>query len=108
MQKERFIFLLGPRHNPKKPHDIKIVTKQYATFTENYFKGMQTIKELYWESLRAPADDANFKRDPYLREAILKKKFGKTREERLQTRAELKEFKKEHEQMVDAGLLKDE
>ena len=27
LQRERFIFLLGPRYNPKKPHEVKIVTK---------------------------------------------------------------------------------
>ena len=27
LQRERFVFLLGPRYNPKKPHEVKIVTK---------------------------------------------------------------------------------
>ena len=72
MQRERFIFLLGQRYNPKKPHEVKIVTKQYATFLENYFKGMDTIKELYWESLRAPSDPVNLRRDPYLREKFIR------------------------------------
>jgi len=84
LQRERFIFLLGPRHNPNRPHDIKIVSKQYATFTENYFKGMETIKELYWEALRAPGDAANLRRNPYLRDIFKRRAYGRTREERLQ------------------------
>ena len=102
LQRERLQYLLGPRWNPKKPHDIKIVTKQYATFLENYFKGMETIKELYWESLRAPMDPVNLKRNPYLRERFIKKKFGKTRPERLEALAEIKKLRKEHELKVDA------
>lgn len=93
LQRERFIFLLGPRWNPKKPHDIKIVTKQYATFLENYFKGMGTIQELYYEALRAPADPVNLVRDPYLREKFIKKKFGRTKEERKATLRRLKREK---------------
>ena len=83
LQKRRLIFLLGPRWNPTRPHDIKIVTKQYPTFTENYFKGMETIKELYWEALRAPNDPVNFRQNPYLRDVFKRKKLGRTRQERL-------------------------
>ena len=61
------------------------MTKQYATFLENYFKGFETIKELYLEALRAPTDAVNLKRDPYLREKFLKKRFGRTREERIES-----------------------
>ena len=94
LQRERFVFLLGPRHNPAKPHNIKIVTKQYATYTENYFKGMETIKELYWEALRAPLDAVNFQRNPYLREAFRKSKLGKTTEERKATLSAMKGARK--------------
>ena len=59
------------------------MTKQYPTFTENYFKGMETIKELYWEALRAPCDMVNFRENPYLRDVFKRKKLGRTREERL-------------------------
>ena len=91
LQRERFIFLLGPRYDPENPHKIKIVTKQYPTHLENYFKGLETIKEMYWEALRAPDDQVNFQRDPYLREQFKKRKLGKTREQRLATKAMLKE-----------------
>ena len=84
---------MGPRYNPKKPDMIKIVTKQYPTFLENYFKGMETIKELYIEALRAPADPVNLIRDPYVREKFMKKRFGRTRAERIQS---LKGFNRAH------------
>lgn len=99
--------MLGPRFNPEKPDDIKIVTKQYATFLENYFKGMETLKELYWEALRAPADPVNLVRNPYMREYFMKKKFGKTREERIET---LKKWRLAHKKVVadtDAGLIEE-
>lgn len=89
LQRERFIFLLGPRYNPDKPHEIKIVSKQYATYIENYFKAFELIKELYWEALRAPDTPANFQRNPYLRERITKRKLGRTKEER---KAKLREL----------------
>jgi len=83
------------------------VTKQYATFLENYFKGMETLKELYWESLRAPNDAVNLARNPYVREYFLKKKMGKTRDERIATG---KMWKANHKKVVadtDAGLLEE-
>lgn len=75
---------MGPRWkwHERRPHEVKIVTKQYSTYVENYFKGMETIKELYWESLRAPEDPVNVQRNPYLRQMILKKFYGKTGAER--------------------------
>ena len=73
------------------------MTKQYATFLENYFKGFETIKELYLEALRAPTDPVNLRRDPYLREKFLKKRFGRTREERIES---MKKFDKAHELRV--------
>ena len=94
LQRERFVFLLGPRYNPEKPHKIKIVTKQYATYIENYFKGMETIKELYWEALRAPMDAVNFSRNPYLREAFKKRRLGKTKAERVIKLAQLAKERK--------------
>jgi len=54
LQRERFVYLLGPRYNAQRPHDIKIVCKQYETFQENYIRAHETLREIYWESLRAP------------------------------------------------------
>lgn len=61
------------------------MTKQYPTYLENYFKGFETIRELYWEALRAPLDPVNFRRNPYLREMYKKRVFGRTKEERVAT-----------------------
>lgn len=52
LQRERFIFLLGPRY--KNSHIVKLVCKQYNTFHENYMRVMEILREIYWESLRAP------------------------------------------------------
>ena len=54
--------------------------------------------------MRAPNDAVNFRRDPYLREMYKKKKFGKTREERLATLSEMKKWQQEHMLQVDANL----
>lgn len=83
------------------------MTKQYPTFLENYFKGMETIRELYWESLRAPDDAVNFRRDPYLRENFIKKKYGKTRAERVAKTAELAKWEAEWKVTVDERLKKE-
>lgn len=82
LQRERFIFLLGRRYNPKKLHDCKIVVKQYATYSENYIRAFEILKQIYWEALRAPGTDVTSQRNPYRREYLLKKKFGKTKEQR--------------------------
>lgn len=52
LQRKRLIFLLGCRYkgSPK----VKIVVRQYKTFEENYYRGLDIIKQLYWEALRAP------------------------------------------------------
>ena len=42
----------------------------------------EILKQIYWESLRAPTDDVTSQRNPYRRETIKKKFFGKTKEER--------------------------
>lgn len=83
LQRERFCFLLGPRYNPQKPFHVKIVTKQYPTYMENFARANETLRELYWEALRAPTVNALFKRNPYRREKILKHHFGRTKEERV-------------------------
>ena len=82
MQRERLIFLLGPRYKPEKPHRLKIVVKQYPDFEDNCNKAFEILKELYWEALRAPEDKTNWKKNPYLKEKTIKKLFGKTAEER--------------------------
>ena len=43
---------------------------------------MEQLKEIYWESLRAPSTIAVLERNPYRRETIIKKWYGKTSAER--------------------------
>ena len=107
LQRKRFIFLLGPRWDPKKPNHVKIVTKQYPTFLENYFKGLETIKELYWEALRAPEDRVDFKVDPYLKQKYMWRHLGRTKEERDKKKRELKIAVKKHKAEVDARIAKE-
>jgi len=55
---------------------------------------METIKELYWEALRAPDDPVNFRKNPYLRDAFKRRRLGRTRDERLAKQAEIKLYYK--------------
>ena len=69
---------------------------------------METIKELYWEALRAPATPVNIQRNPYMRQNLIKKRLGKTREERVAKMAENKRNRKAHMREVDAAVQRDE
>lgn len=51
-QKERLIFLLGPRY--KNDNIMKIVVDMHEDYTQNLEKGIEMVKELYLEALRAP------------------------------------------------------
>lgn len=51
---------------------------------------MEILREIYWESKRAPDICTTEKVNPYRRESIRKKFYGKTRQERQATLAQLK------------------
>lgn len=89
LQRERFIYLLGNRWIGS--DKVKIVCKQYNTFHENYHRAMEILREIYWESKRAPDTNTTAMRNPYRREFLKKKLLGRTREERLATLAKQKE-----------------
>ena len=91
-QRERFVFLLGPRY--KGSHVNKIVCNKFLSFQENYLKCLEQLREIYWEALRAPSRCATLTRNPYRREFLIKKKYGKTKEER---KANLKAEKEQFE-----------
>jgi hypothetical protein len=82
LQRERMIFLLGPRYKPEMGNQFKIVCKQFMTFQENYLRALEQFREIYWESLRAPSENVTLDRNPYRREKLIKKLYGKTKEER--------------------------
>ena len=79
-QRERFVFLMGPRY--KEGHQQKLVSRQFLTFQENYVRALEQLREIYWEAKRAPDRIATLTRNPYRRPKILKKIYGKTKEER--------------------------
>jgi hypothetical protein len=99
LQRQRLIFLLGPRYNPKKPHEAKVVIKQYNNMSENFIRANEVLRELYWEALRAPRTNVIFRRNPYQREKMIKKHFGRTKEER---KASITRINKEYSEHVEA------
>jgi len=98
LQRERLAFLLGPRWSPRRPHLVKIVTNQYPTHTENFVRANETLRELYWEALRAPTYNALFRRNPYRREKLLKHHFGRTKAERV---VKMKELNDNYKAYID-------
>lgn len=78
-QRERMIFLLGPRYKGKPT--VRIVSKQYPTYEQNTKRCIELFKELTFESLRAPNKDLASVRNPY-RHARQKRRLGRTKEER--------------------------
>ncbi len=52
-QKARMIFLLGDRYKPKEDL-IKIKVDSFQKVEENYMRGLEILKELYLETIRAP------------------------------------------------------
>ena len=85
------MFLLGPRYSGGPIN--KIVYGKYHTYAENYVKCFEQLREIYWESIRAPDRWAVTMRNPYRREQLRKKFFGRTKEER-------QAFKKSHEEDI--------
>ena len=56
---------------------------------------MEKIREIYWESLRAPSRNITMVKNPYRREKLMKKFFGKTAAQRKETRKFIKIREKE-------------
>ena len=52
-QKERFLFLVGPRYNPE-TGIVKIVVKQFMEWEFNYNRAVEIIEECLLEAYRAP------------------------------------------------------
>ena len=106
LQRQRFIFLLGNRYTGS--DKIKIVCRQYNTFHENFIRAHETLREIYWESKRAPSINTTAIKNPYRREFFKKKFLGKTFEEREAFLKSFAEQDKEHRLTVDKeelGLL---
>lgn len=100
--------MLGPRYTGS--DKIKIVCKQFNTYHENFLRANEILREIYWEAKRAPSTNVTAIKNPYRREFLTKKFFGRTREERLATVQRLKEEDQAIRQRVDEeelGLLKE-
>ncbi|CAI2376040.1 unnamed protein product [Moneuplotes crassus] len=87
-QKERFIFLLGPRY--RGDSKVSLTCKQYDTYEKNMKRLMEIFNELIIESMRAPQKDLNALKCPY-RMQRMKRKLGRTREERLKKKQKMEE-----------------
>ena len=103
LQRQRFVFLLGNRYTGS--DKIKLVCKQYNTFHENKVRVLEILREIYWESKRAPEINTTSIKNPYRREFLRKKFMGKTREERFATLERLKVFEAKNKIEVDAALM---
>lgn len=93
------IFLLGNRFTGS--DKIKIVCKQYNTFHENYVRAHEILREIYWESKRAPETNTTAIKNPYRREFFKKKFLGRTREERLANEENIKQLDVQRRAQID-------
>ena len=66
---------------------------------------MEQLREIFWESKRAPSTNSTAINNPYRREFLKKKFFGKTLEARRKFKEEFKVKDAEHRQKVDAELM---
>ena len=105
-QRERFVFLMGPRY--KEGHQQKLVCRQFLTFQENYVRALEQLREIYWEAKRAPDRIATLTRNPYRRPKILKKIYGKTKEERKANKIKIREELDQHYQRVEEEIVEAE
>ena len=103
LQRQRLIFLLGNRYQGS--DKIKIVCKQYNTWHENFVRANEILRELYWESKRAPDTNTTAQVNPYRRDFFKRKFLGRTREERLANEQEQKRFEEERRLKIDEHYL---
>jgi len=79
LQRQRLIFLLGPRY--KNSSKFKIVYRKYETIEKNLEKAFEILKLLYIEAKRAPILHPT-KCSPKERANYFKKYLGRTKEDR--------------------------
>ena len=53
MQRKRMRVILGPRIRDKQTN-FKLTCDMYPDFEQNFTKAMEQLREIYWESIRAP------------------------------------------------------
>lgn len=86
---------------------MKIVTKQYNTYTENFVRANETLRELYWEALRAPDTPVLYRRNPYRREKLIKHYLGRTKAERVASAKQINKEYKDHFEGVERKAIED-
>lgn len=87
-------------------NNIKLSCSKFLTYNENYLRVLEQLREIYWEALRAPDDEnTTFTKNPYRREKIIKKLFGKTKEERVQNQNELLQQHLARKQEIDKAEI---
>lgn len=62
---------------------------------------MEILREIFWESKRAPSLNTTAIKNPYKREFLKKKFFGRTKEERVAKIAEFNKALEEHKIKID-------
>ena len=70
-------------------------------------KALETFREIFWEAKRAPARNATLIRNPYRREFLLKKLYGKTKEERTANKASMNAALEEHKEQTERDIIED-
>jgi len=69
---------------------------RYNEFHVNYIKAFETLRELYWEAKRAPSTAHTMLVNPYRRQKLIRKFYGKDAATRKLMREKLREANKKH------------
>ena len=71
-------------------------------------RALETFREIFWEAKRAPSRNATMTRNPYRREFLTKKFYGKTKEERTVKKAALAEEMKAHIEKTERQIIEED
>jgi len=58
LQRERFLYLVGPRYN-EKTGEVKFSVRQFTEWEHNYNRAVEMVTETLMEAYRAPQDEPN-------------------------------------------------
>lgn len=78
------------------------------TFQENYRRNIEVLRELYWESKRAPENNSTMEKNPYKREKLIKQTLGRTKQERREAKKEILQSIREAEIIADQKVIDDQ
>jgi hypothetical protein len=113
LQRKRMIFLLGRRY--RGDNKLRVSVRQYNNHHHNYARGIDIIKQLYYEAKRAPMFiwEKMYNRE---RRSFKKKYLGKTKEEQEQNaeryekmlkvdEAKFEELWKDQDNFTEANMM---